>query len=69
MIARKDTSGIEAIRPAKSEDRLAISETATITTAVIKVLIKIYIINEDLAGYPERLSPIKITLLSPRVSS
>ena len=45
MIARKDTSGIEAIRPAKSEDRLDISETATTTTAVIKVLIKIYIIN------------------------
>ena len=43
IIARKDTSGIEAIRPAKSEERLAISETATTTTAVIKVLIKIYI--------------------------
>ena len=47
MIARKDTSGIEAISPAKSEDRLAISETATTTAAVIKVFIKIYIINLD----------------------
>ena len=45
MIARKDTRGIEAMSPAKSEDRLAISETVTTTTAVIKVLIKIYNIN------------------------
>ena len=43
-MAKKDTSGIEAMRPAKSEDRLAISDTATTTPAVIKVLIKMYVI-------------------------
>ena len=40
--ARQDVRGIEAKRPANNEDLLAISETATITNAVIIVLIKRY---------------------------
>ena len=37
--------GIEAISPAKSEECLDISEIATTITAVIKILIKIYVIS------------------------
>ena len=40
--ARKDVRGIEAISPAKSDERLAISEITTTTKAVIKVLINRY---------------------------
>ena len=43
--ARKDVRGMEAIRPASSEERLAISETETTTIAVINILINIYIIS------------------------
>ena len=39
MNARNEVRGIEAIKPAKSEDLFAISATVTTTTAVIKVLI------------------------------
>ena len=44
-IARNDTRGIEGIKPANNEERLAISETATTVIAVIMNLINKYVIN------------------------
>ena len=46
MNARKVVNGIDTIKPAKSEERLAISATTTTTKAVIKVLITKYSITK-----------------------
>ena len=46
MNARKVVNGIDTIKPAKSEERFAISATTTTTRAVIKIFIIKYSITK-----------------------